>query len=93
MFRKMLSARQREQVRRIVVQRIAIDMMNELPTWQRSVCAFPLDDGSQSPDIWLSDFNPSTRQVVAVLALSNSYGANGFVVDGRLSGLELRRWR
>lgn len=63
-FLKVLRARHCLKVRRIVVHRVAITMMNEMPLRERPVRNFPDDNRAQLPNVRLSDLYPGARTIV-----------------------------
>lgn len=86
-FGKMLRPRQRNEIRRTVVERLPVAVVDDPSPRKRPVSFFPHDDGARSPRVRFSDFDPSPRGLPAVGA--NARRADGQLVVGALASDEL----
>lgn len=72
----MLSPSQSLQVLQPVVQRVAVDVVNDHASRHRTVGRFVDDTRPFAPHVRLSDLHPRPGDVVAIVSLSNAYVAD-----------------
>lgn len=91
MFPQMLSTSQGLQVRQVIVQRIAVLVVNEMSPRHRAVHGFPDHYRAQPPHVWLRDLDPCPHRSVLVGPLSDR--SHRELVGRPVARLELRVWR
>lgn len=61
MLGEVLGPGQHLQVRQVVIDRVAVLVVNNATLGYRAVRGLPIDDSPQAPDIWLGNFDPCTH--------------------------------
>lgn len=70
MLGKVLSPRQRLQIREVIVDWVAVPVVNDAPRGCRAIHGLPDHDGSKTPSVRLGDLNPRAHNTT-MLAVTN----------------------
>lgn len=93
MFDQVLTPASQSQILNAVIERVAVDVVNDHPRRDRAVCLLPNKTSAQLPHVGLCHLDESPRFVVPLVTNPDLHRPNRDVVDGLIARRKRPRMR